>query len=107
MTISGREYIKRIDALNNEVWVNGQKITGNISEHPAFKGIMKSKAHLFDLQNNEDHKELLTFKTSSKKEVGFSFQQPTTLKELEKRWNWLLEDIDQYSYVPVNENLYP
>lgn len=85
MTISGREYIKRIDALNNEVWVNGQKITGNISEHPAFKGIMKSKAHLFDLQNNEDHKELLTFKTSSKKEVGFSFQQPTTLKELEKR----------------------
>ncbi|PKR82767.1 4-hydroxyphenylacetate 3-monooxygenase, oxygenase component [Heyndrickxia camelliae] len=85
MTISGSDYIKRIDALNNEIWFNGNKITGNISEHPAFKGILKSKARLFDLQQNNDYKELLTFKSSKNIEAGFSFQQPTTLEDLKKR----------------------
>ncbi|MBS4173098.1 4-hydroxyphenylacetate 3-monooxygenase, oxygenase component [Bacillus sp. FJAT-49736] len=85
MTISGLEYIKRIDSLNNEVWINGQKISGKISDHPAFKGILKSKAHLFDMQKSPLHKDLLTFRSPSNKEIGFSFQQPKTIEDLQKR----------------------
>lgn len=85
MTISGLEYINRIDALNNEVWINGQKITGKISEHPAFKGIMRSKADLLDLQKNDEYQDLLTFSTPSGQRAGFSFQQPTTMEDLKKR----------------------
>jgi 4-hydroxyphenylacetate 3-monooxygenase len=85
MTITGNEYIKRIDALNNEVWIDGQKVTGKISEHPAFDGVMKSKALLFDLQKDPVNKDLLTFSTPLMKEVGFSFQQPKSLNDLKKR----------------------
>jgi 4-hydroxyphenylacetate 3-monooxygenase len=48
--ISGREYINRINSLKSNVWVDGEKVTGKISDHPSFKGIIRSQAQLYDLQ---------------------------------------------------------
>jgi 4-hydroxyphenylacetate 3-monooxygenase len=86
MVITGEEYLKRIDGLKNEVWIHGQRVQGNITEHPAFKGVLKSKAALYDLQHEPSLTDLLTFQPSdSAKKVGFSFHQPTTIEDLEKR----------------------
>ncbi|MGE8206437.1 4-hydroxyphenylacetate 3-monooxygenase, oxygenase component [Heyndrickxia sp. NPDC080065] len=81
---TGIEYINRIDSLNNEVWIDGKKLTGKISEHPAFSGVLKSKAALYELQNSKS--EIFTFLSPiTNTRVGFSFHQPTTKEDLEKR----------------------
>lgn len=86
MVITGDEYLKRIDALNNEVWIHGQRVKGKISDHPAFKGLLESKAALYDLQHDPSLIDVLTFQPpNSKEKIGFSFQQPKTIDDLKKR----------------------
>lgn len=84
--IRGEDYINRINKLNNEVWYNGERVEGLISEHPAFKGIIKSKALLYDLQHDPKIKEEMTFVSPlSGERVGLSFLQPRTKEDLIKR----------------------
>ncbi|MED1201570.1 4-hydroxyphenylacetate 3-monooxygenase, oxygenase component [Heyndrickxia acidicola] len=86
MTISGKDYIDRIDQLKNEVWINGKKIQGKISRHDAFKGVLKSKAALYDLQLQPEYEDILTYPcTETNSRIGFSFQQPVDLNGLEIR----------------------
>lgn len=84
--ITGAQYIDRINKLQSEVWIDGKKVTGNISEHPAFKGIMKSQAHLYDLQNDEKLKDVMTYTSPTTGEtVGLSFLMPKTKEDLAKK----------------------
>lgn len=84
--ITGKQYIERIDQLQSEVWVDGKRVTGNISEHPAFKGIIKSQAALYDLQNREELKDLMTYSSpTTGNPIGTSYLQPKTKDELVKR----------------------
>jgi 4-hydroxyphenylacetate 3-monooxygenase len=86
MVITGDEYLKRIDALNNEVWIHGQRVKGKINEHPAFKGVLESKAALYDLQHDPSLIDVLTFvPPNSSEKIGFSFHQPKTIEDLKKR----------------------
>lgn len=86
MVITGNEYLKRIDALNNEVWIHGERVKGKITEHPAFKGVLQSKAALYDLQHDPDLTNLLTVQPQdSTDKIGFSFHQPKTIEDLKKR----------------------
>jgi 4-hydroxyphenylacetate 3-monooxygenase len=85
-TISGKEFIDRLNKLENEIWFYGEKIKGKISEHHAFKGVLKTKASLYDLQNVPILKEEMTFFLSDKKEsIGLSFLQPKTKEDLKRR----------------------
>ncbi|MBL5798024.1 4-hydroxyphenylacetate 3-hydroxylase N-terminal domain-containing protein [Heyndrickxia sporothermodurans] len=85
MTVTGKEYISRIDNLHNEVWIDGKRIEGKISEHPAFRGVLKSKAALYDLSNY--NKDTFTFSSPVvNSEVNFAFQQPKTKEDLENRF---------------------
>ena len=84
--ITGKQYIERIDQLQSEVWVDGKRVTGNISEHPAFKGIIKSQAALYDLQNRKELKDVMTYPSpTTGNPVGTSYLQPKTKEELVKR----------------------
>ena len=84
--ITGNDYINRIDELQVNVWVDGQPVTGKISEHPAFKGIMKSQAALYDLQHDASLQEVMTYSSpTTGQRVGVSFLQPTTIEDLVKR----------------------
>ena len=38
--IKGADYINRINQLNNEVWFDGKKVEGLLSEFPAFKELL-------------------------------------------------------------------
>lgn len=84
--ITGKQYIERIDNLNTNVWIDGKRIIGKISEHPVFKGIMKSQAALYDLQHETTFKDVLTYPSpTSGERVGISFLQPKTTEDLVKR----------------------
>lgn len=84
--INGKQYIERINRLNSEVWIDGKQVTGNISEHPAFKGIMKTQAALFDMQYDPQYKEILTYDSPTTGNlVGLSFLEPKSKEDLAKK----------------------
>lgn len=85
-TISGKEFIDRLNKLENEIWFDGLKLKGKISEHPAFKGILKAKASLYDLQNEPELKEEMSFFLPGKEEpIGISYLQPKTKEDVKRR----------------------
>lgn len=72
--INGNEFINRVNQLKNEIWFDGQKIEGLISEHSAFKGIIQEKAALYDLQLNPKFKNEMTFLSPETGDsIGLSF----------------------------------
>lgn len=90
--ITGKEYVSRIDQQQADIWCNGSKVKGNISEHSAFKGIIQSQADLYDMQHDKDLKELMTFPSpTTGNSVGTSFLQPRTKKDLSQRRDMILQ----------------
>jgi 4-hydroxyphenylacetate 3-monooxygenase len=84
--INGKEYLSRIDQMQPNVWIKGERITGKISEHPAYKGAMLTKASLYDMQVQPELQEKMTYKSPKTNEpVGLSFLQPKTKEDLESR----------------------
>ena len=80
--IKGADYINRINQLNNEVWFDGKKVEGLLSEFPAFKELLRIKASLYDLQHDPKIKEEMTYISPlSGERVGLSFLQPKTGKK--------------------------
>ena len=57
----GKDYINRIDQLQPNLWIDGKPVKHKISEHAAFKGIMKSQAALYDMQHVTSLKEIMTY----------------------------------------------
>ncbi len=84
--ITGNDYINRIDELKTNVWIDGNLVTGNISEHSAFKGVMESQAALYDLQHDASLKDVMTYQSPSTGDrVGISYLQPKTKEDLVKK----------------------
>ncbi|MGD6966900.1 4-hydroxyphenylacetate 3-monooxygenase, oxygenase component [Rossellomorea vietnamensis] len=84
--INGKTYINRLDSMETEIWFDGKRLEGKLSEHPAFKGIIETKASLYDLQRDPDHMKEMTYTSPSTKEpVGLSFLQPVTKDDLYTR----------------------
>lgn len=84
--INGKDYINRLNELNNEIWYDGEKIEGLLSEHPAFKGLIQSKASLYDLQHDPIIIDEMTFTSPVSGElIGLSYLQPKTKEDLIKR----------------------
>ncbi|TGB00448.1 4-hydroxyphenylacetate 3-monooxygenase, oxygenase component [Sporolactobacillus shoreae] len=84
--INGKTYLNRINSLQNNVWINGSKITGNISDHPSFSGAMKSQAKLYDMQYEKAYRDILTCRNpESGERYGTSYLEPKTKKDLAKR----------------------
>ncbi|MCJ8009179.1 4-hydroxyphenylacetate 3-monooxygenase, oxygenase component [Lederbergia wuyishanensis] len=84
--ITGKDFIDRLNQRKTEIWFNGQKVDGNISEHPAFKGVIHTKASLYDLQHDPKFKEEMTFSLlGKKKRIGLSYLQPKTKEDIKKR----------------------
>ncbi len=84
--MTGQQYIDRIDALKTYISIDGEVVTGKVSEHPAFKGVMQSQAKLFDLQHKDGlNDRMLYLSPTSGEKVGMSFLQPITKVDLVKR----------------------
>lgn len=84
--INGKEYLKRIDALQNEVWIEGEQCSGKLSELAPFKGILKSKATLYDYQCQPENQKLFRYSMPDcKSDYGFSYHQPLSIEDLTNR----------------------
>ncbi|WP_428910737.1 4-hydroxyphenylacetate 3-monooxygenase, oxygenase component [Niallia sp. Krafla_26] len=84
--ITGNEFIERLNRLENEIWFDGQKIKGPLSEHPVFKGVLRSKAALYDLQRDSLLIDEMTYMSPEKQDrIGLSYLQPKTKEDLRRR----------------------
>ncbi|MEZ7172164.1 4-hydroxyphenylacetate 3-monooxygenase, oxygenase component [Sporosarcina sp. OR05] len=81
--INGSDFLKKINSLNNEIWLDGMQVKGPLSDNSAFKGILRTKAALYDAQVSPELLQKMTYTSPTTKErVGLSFMQPRTIEEL-------------------------
>ncbi|MCD7036059.1 4-hydroxyphenylacetate 3-monooxygenase, oxygenase component [Metabacillus sp. GX 13764] len=80
---TGQEYISRLKAANNNIYIHGERVK-DVTEHSAFKGVIKSMARLYDLQHEKADKMLYTSPLTGNP-AGMTFLQPKTIDDLIKR----------------------
>ena len=84
--VNGRQFIQRLDTTPREIWYGDKKITRSVSDHPAFAGVAKSVAALYDMQLRPDLVETMTYESpTTGQRVGTSFLQPHSMEDLAKR----------------------
>ena len=83
---NGKQFLQRLDSTPREIWYGDKRLTGSVSNHPAFRGVAKSLAALYDMQLRPDLAEMMTYRSPSTGDpVGSSFLQPRTPDDLRKR----------------------
>ncbi|MDW0110026.1 4-hydroxyphenylacetate 3-monooxygenase, oxygenase component [Sporosarcina aquimarina] len=84
--INGKDFLNRIGRLTPEIWLNGEAIETPITEHAAFRGLLTTKAALYDYQLSPDHLMNMTYNSPLTDErVGLSFLQPISKEDLQGR----------------------
>ncbi|MEC0226142.1 4-hydroxyphenylacetate 3-monooxygenase, oxygenase component [Paenibacillus alba] len=83
---NGGQYIERINKNMPEIWLAGEQVKGEISEHKAFKGLMATQSAMYDMQLEDKLKAKMTYASPLTGDpVGLSFLQPKTKKDLAAR----------------------
>lgn len=83
---TGKEYIDRLADSHATVQIQGEKVTGGIPEHPAFRNVVDTYASLFDLQHEPGLRDMMTYPSpTSGERVGVSFLVPRTIEDLQRR----------------------
>lgn len=83
--INGKQYVDRIDSLNSEIWIEGKRCTEQLSKSSPFKGIIASKAALYDYQCLPSNRDLFWREDKGGHKYGFSYSQPQSVEDLIKR----------------------
>ncbi|WP_028563736.1 4-hydroxyphenylacetate 3-hydroxylase family protein [Paenibacillus pinihumi] len=82
----GEQYLRSINQLKPSVIFKGEPLTGDISEHFAFRGLLSTQASLYDMQGQEEYIDSMTYLSPHSSEpVGLSFILPKTKKDLKRR----------------------
>jgi 4-hydroxyphenylacetate 3-monooxygenase len=83
---TGKEYIERLAQTRPSVEINGESVSGPITEHPALAGVITSYAGLYDLQHDPALRDVLTYTSpTSGERVGTSFLVPREAADLARR----------------------
>ncbi len=83
---TGQQYLDDLDTASRDLWIDGEPVTGRITEHPAFRRISRSVAHLYDMQHDPKLQAEMTYQSPSTGDlVGLSFLQPNTKADLTRR----------------------
>ncbi|WP_334077562.1 4-hydroxyphenylacetate 3-hydroxylase family protein [Paenibacillus sanfengchensis] len=83
---NGRQYIERIDRQRINLWYRGERVSGPLSEHPAFRGLIRTQADLYDLQGDEEYLDRMTYLSPLTGErVGLSYLPPVNADDLVRR----------------------
>lgn len=80
---NGQQYIERLKKAKNNVYINGEYVE-DVTEHPAFREVIKTMAKLYDVQFEKPEKMLYKSPTTGEK-VGKTFLVPTTIDDLIQR----------------------
>ncbi|MDA4130335.1 MAG: 4-hydroxyphenylacetate 3-monooxygenase, oxygenase component [Thaumarchaeota archaeon] len=82
----GQEYISAIESAPREIWIGGERISGGFSKHPAFRALIRSVAHLYDMQHMPELVDQMTYiSPTTGDRVGMSFLQPKKVEDLARR----------------------
>ncbi|MDQ3460292.1 MAG: 4-hydroxyphenylacetate 3-monooxygenase, oxygenase component [Deinococcota bacterium] len=82
---TGKDYMKALKRNPPNLWLKGEKVL-DPTTHPAFKGVVRSLAELYDLQHDPAFKGVLTYPSpTSSERVGVSFLEPKTKDDLKRR----------------------
>lgn len=83
---TGKEFLTRLNSRHATVQIDGETVTGRLGDHPAFAGIAKTFAELFDMQHDPKLRDTLTYESPTTGDrVGTSFMVPKTHDDLVKR----------------------
>jgi 4-hydroxyphenylacetate 3-monooxygenase len=83
---TGSEYIERLAASTPTVQIHGETVTSGIPDHPAFRNVVQTYAHLYDLQHDPELRDVMTYDSPTTGDrVGTSFMVPHTGEDLVKR----------------------
>lgn len=83
---TGSQYLAAINRQERAVWIHGEQVTRNVADHPAFRGVCRSLAALYDLQHDPERRDEMTYVSpSSGERVGLSFLPPRSHADLVRR----------------------
>jgi 4-hydroxyphenylacetate 3-monooxygenase len=83
---TGKQYLDKLNGMTPEIYVNGEKITSGVADHPLFRGNARSYAHLFDMQHDPVHQGALTYDSPRTGDlVSASFLIPRSEADLTRR----------------------
>ena len=83
---TGQQYLDKLNTMRPHVTIDGEVVSENVAEHPAFRNVARTYAKLFDMQHDPAHQDALTYiSPSTGDRVGASFLVPKTLADLEHR----------------------
>jgi len=80
---TGQQYLDKLNAMTPEIYVNGEKVTSGVADHPLFASNARTYAHLFDMQHDPAHSADLTYASPSSGDlVNASFLTPRSEADL-------------------------
>ncbi|MFI5085119.1 MAG: 4-hydroxyphenylacetate 3-monooxygenase, oxygenase component [Actinomycetales bacterium] len=83
---TGAQYLDKLNSMRPHVVIDGQLVSENITEHPAFRNVARTYAALFDMQHDPAHRDALTFTSPTTGDpVPASFLVPRTREDLAHR----------------------
>src|SRR5919199_415749 len=83
---TGKEFVDKLNPSRRDVQIHGERVTKNLADHPALKGVVRSYAALYDLQHDDDLRATMTYESPSTGDpVGMSFLQPKSVQDVERR----------------------
>lgn len=83
---TGKQYLDKINSMRPHIVIDGEVVSENVAEHPAFTNVARTYAKLFDMQHDPAYADALTYTSpTTGDKVNASFLMPTTVEDLEKR----------------------
>lgn len=83
---TGKQYLDKLNGMTPEIYVNGEKVTSGVADHPLFRDNARTYAHLFDMQHDPVHQAHLTCASPSSGDlVNTSFLIPRSEADLVRR----------------------
>ncbi|MGB9034554.1 MAG: 4-hydroxyphenylacetate 3-monooxygenase, oxygenase component [Paeniglutamicibacter sp.] len=83
---TGQQFLDKLDAMSPHLVIDGEVVSKNLTQHPAFKNLAQTYARLFDMQHDPAHQDALTYISPTTGErVNASFLIPRTPEDLAQR----------------------
>src|SRR5699024_4081395 len=86
---TGQQYMNGLKEAKNTVYIHGERVD-EVTEQPAFKGVVQSMAKLYDIQHEKPEKMLYTSPTTGDP-VSKTFMVPKTVDDLIARREAIME----------------
>lgn len=83
---TGKQFLDKLNSMTPHLVIDGEVVSGNLTEHPAFRGLARTYARLFDMQHDPTYRDTLTYTSPISGElVNASFMVPRSLEDLVAR----------------------